>query len=354
MKAAFITGIRQLAIGELPDLQLASPRDVLVRVDAVGVCGSDIHYYTKGRIGSQRVKFPETIGHECAGAVVEAGSAVTRLRVGQRVAVDPLMPCGQCDQCLSGRMHTCRNQRFLGCPGEAPGAISERLLMPARCCYPIPDSMSMAQAAMVEPLSIGLYAARMAGIRAGREASVRDVAKVAILGSGPIGLCVLLACLTEARCTTYVTDLLSERLAVAMKCGAVWTGNPQKSDVVKEIAEREPLGVDFVFECAGKQETLNQAIEILKPGGTLLIVGIPEIDRVSFMIHNLRRKEITLRNVRRQNECTAAAIELIADGHANVDPLVTHHFPLAGTKAAFDLVTGYRDGVVKAMIHVSA
>jgi L-iditol 2-dehydrogenase len=345
VKSALITGIRQLEIGDLPEPQLAHSHDVLLRVDAVGVCGSDIHYYTTGHIGAQWVKFPETIGHECAGTVVAARPGVTGLRVGQRVAVDPLMPCGECDQCLSGRVHTCRNQRFLGCPGEAAGALSEFLRVPARCCYPIPDSMDMAQAAMVEPFSIGLYAARMAGIR--------DGAKVAMLGAGPIGLCVLLACLGEARCAAYVTDLLDERLRMAASCGATWTGNPHESDIVAGLGDREPHGVDFVFECAGKQETLDQAVALLKPGGTVLIVGIPEEERVSFMIHHLRRKEIGIRNVRRQNGCTEAAVRLISSGKVNVNPLVTHHFPLKETKAAFDLVTAYGDGVVKAMIHVS-
>lgn len=346
MKAALLTGIRGLEIADLPKPRIAGPRDVLLRVDAVGVCGSDLHYYTHGGIGAQRIAYPETVGHECAGTVVDVGTGVARLRVGARVAVDPLMPCGQCDQCLGGRAHTCRKQKFLGCPGQAPGALAEFLVVPEECCYPVPDSMSMEQAAMVEPFSIGLYAARMAGIE--------DGAKVAILGAGPIGLSVLLACLAQARCAVYATDLLDARLRIAMKLGAVWAGNPLESDVVAEVEKKESLGVDFAFECAGKQATLDQAVNMLKPGGTLLIVGIPETERVSFRIHDLRREEIGVRNVRRQNECTAAAISLIASGRVNVDPLITHRFPLRSAKAAFDLVAGYGDGVVKAMIDVSA
>lgn len=345
MKTALLTGIRQIEIGETPEPEITRPDDVVVRIDAVGVCGSDVHYYSEGGIGSQRVEFPQTAGHECAGTVVKVSPGVKRLTPGQRVAIDPLIPCGNCDQCLSGRVNTCRNQQFLGCPGEAPGALSERLAAPAKCCYPIPDSMNMAQAAMVEPFSIGLYAARMAGIKPG--------AKVAILGSGPIGLCVLLACLAESSCEIYATDLLNDRLALARNCGAAWTGNPREENIVKEIARREPLGVDFVFECAGKEETLDEAVEILKPGGTLLVVGIPGTERVSLMIHRLRRKEITIRSVRRQNESTAAAIELITSRRVRVDPLITHHFPFSETKKAFDLVSNYQDGVVKAIIHVS-
>jgi L-iditol 2-dehydrogenase len=140
---------------------------------------------------------------------------------------------------------------------------------------------------------------------------------------------------------------------MARRCGATWTGNPKETDVVRAIRGLEPLGVDCVFECAGQQETLDQAIELLKPGGSLLMIGIPEVDRVSFSIHTLRRKEIQLQSVRRQNQCVAPAIELVANGAINLDQIVTHHFPLAETKQAFDLVADYRDGVVKAIVHVA-
>ncbi|HZP02958.1 MAG TPA: NAD(P)-dependent alcohol dehydrogenase [Terriglobia bacterium] len=345
MKAAFLTGLREMEIREAPEPKITRPRDVLLRIDTVGVCGSDVHYYTTGRIGSLVVKYPEMTGHECAGTVVEVGPEVTEFKPGQRVAVDPLVTCGQCDQCLSGRAHTCRHQAFLGCPGQAPGALADYLVMPADSCYPVPDSMTLVQAAAVEPFSIGLYAQRMARLE--------DGAKIAILGAGPIGLCTLLASRAAARCTAYVTDLLDERLEVARRSGATWTGNPRKCDVVQAINQMEPLGVDFVFECAGQQETVDQAVEILKPGGTLLIIGIPEVDRLSFPIHSARRKELTIRNVRRQNECMAPAIEMVASGKVNLDTIVTHHFSLAETKKAFDLVADYRDGVVKAIIHVS-
>jgi len=345
MKAAFLTGIRQLEICETPEPKLTNRGDVLLRIGTVGVCGSDVHYYTAGRIGPQVVKYPWRAGHECAGTVIEVGPEVASLQVGQRVAVDPLVSCGQCDQCRQRRPHTCRNQLFLGCPGQLPGALAEHLVMRAECCYPIPDSMTLVQAVVVEPLAIGLYAQQTARMSPG--------AKIAILGVGPIGQCVLLACRAAGECTTYVTDLLDARLAVARRCGANWTGNPTHEDVVAVLKQLAPLGMDFVFECAGQQETLDQAVELLKPGGTLLIVGIPEPDRVNFSIHLLRRKELRIENVRRQNQCMAPAIELVARGALNLDQLVTHHFPLMETKTAFDLVAGYRDGVVKAIIHVS-
>jgi len=345
MKAAFLTGLRQMEIQEVARPEIMDPCSVLLRVGTVGVCGSDVHYYTTGRIGSLAAQYPEWTGHECAGTVAAAGKDVKHLKVGQRVAVDPLIRCGKCDQCLSGREHTCRNQGFLGCPGEAPGALAEYLVMPESSCYAVPDSMTLVQAAMVEPLSIGVYAQRLAGMPPG--------AKIAILGSGPIGLCVLLASRAAGDCKAYVTDLLDERLETARQCGADWVGNPTKIDVVRALREEEPLGVDYVFECAGQQETLDQAGEVLKPGGTVLLIGIPESDRVSFNIHNLRRKEIRLQNVRRQNRCVSTAIDLVSSGTIDVDQLVTHHFPLAESQRAFDLVADYREGVVKAIVHVS-
>ena len=344
MIAAFLTGLREMEIREAPEPKLSGARDVLLRVERVGVCGSDVHYYTSGRIGSAVVQFPFIVGHECAGTVIEVGPEVSRFRPGQRVAIDPLVSCGECDQCLAGRPHTCRHQRFLGLPGQLDGSLVEYLVMPEDSCFAIPDSLTLDQAVVVEPLSIGLYAQRMSCLKSGT--------KIAILGSGPIGLCALLACRAAADCTAYLTDLIPERLKMASQCGAAWTGNPRISDVVKVIRDAEPLGVDLVFECAGQQEAIDQGIELLKPGGTLLIVGIPEVDRISFPIHTLRRKELAILNVRRQNQCMADAIAMVASGKVNVNPLMTHHFPLKETKAAFDLVAGYRDGVIKALIHI--
>ena len=346
VKAALLTGIRSLEIQDIPQPAPAKPNEVVLQVDAVGICGSDIHYYRMGRIGPQLVEFPMTLGHECAGTVVYTGDEVKNIRVGQRVAVDPLIPCGRCDQCLAGRPHTCRDQSFLGCPGQASGALVERLVLPATCCFPLPDSVTMEQAAMVEPLSIGLYAQRLAPLVPG--------ATIGILGAGPIGCCVLLTCRAFGEHKTYVIDLLDCRLELARACGAGWTGNPNSMNIADAISELEPSGLDVVFECAGKQETLDLAPELLKPGGTLLVVGIPEVDRVSFDIHLLRRKELIIKNVRRQNNCMRPAIDLISSGAVNVDRLMTHRFPLTQANTAFGLLENYRDGVMKAIVQVSA
>ncbi len=342
MQAIKLTGIRQMQIMTVPAPALTGASDVLVRLRAVGVCGSDIHYYTKGRIGRQVVQYPFAVGHECAGVIERVGAQVTRCKQGDRVAVDPAMPCGACDQCRAGRPHTCRKLRFLGCPGQAEGCLAEYIVMPEHCCFPIKDSMTFDQAAASEPLAIGVYAVSMSMPMRG--------ARIGILGFGPIGMSVLLPAKALGAERMYVSDKLEERLAIARAAGATWAGNPQQQDLVAAVAQREPALLDAVFECCGDQAALDQALLLLKPGGTLLIVGIPEVDRVSFSIDELRHREIRIQNVRRQNDCVQRALDLIDQRQINVDAMVTHHFPFAHTQAAFDTVAAYRDGVMKAII----
>ncbi len=344
MKSMQLTGIRQMKMFEVPKPDIQNDTDVLIRMCAVGVCGSDVHYYTSGKIGSQVVQYPFPVGHEGAGIVEKVGSAVKSLRPGDRVAIEPAMPCGTCDQCLVGRPHTCRKLRFLGCPGQADGCLSEYIVMPQGSCLPIPESMSFEQAAVSEPLAIGLYAVKLAGDLNGKN--------IAILGSGPIGLSVLAAAKLAGAAKTYITDKIDERLKIAQQSGADETYNILRQNVVKEIADQNPLMLDTVFECCGQQEALDQAINLLKPGGKLLIVGIPEFSRFSFPVDDLRRKEICIQNVRRQNGCDKEAVRVIADGSVATDHWITHRFGLEDCKEAFDLVAEYRDGVMKAMIDI--
>lgn len=222
--------------------------------------------------------------------------------------------------------------------------MCEYIVMPEQCCFPIKNTTTLEQAALVEPLSIGVYSAKLAQPLKG--------ARVAILGAGPIGLSVLMPALLQGVEKVYVTDKLDNRLDAARKAGAAWTGNPDKQDIVADILAREPDQLDTVIECCGQQEALDQAIELLKPGGKLVITGIPQVDRISLSIDNMRRKEICIQNVRRQNECVQAAIDLIEGGKANVAALATHRFDLAQAQEAFDLVDNYRNGVIKAMITV--
>lgn len=342
MKTMALTGIRQMEMQETAMPQIINDTDVLIKMKVVGVCGSDVHYYTQGKIGSQVVNYPFPVGHEGAGEVVEVGPDVTRVKPGDRIAIEPAMPCGECDQCLADRPHTCRKLRFLGCPGQADGCLSEYIVMPENSCFVIEDNMSFTEAAISEPLAIGVYAVN-------QSIQIKGAA-IGILGFGPIGMSVLLPAIAKGAHKIYVTDLIDERLQIAKDCGATWTGNPEKEDITTTIKNLEPLLLDVVFECCGKQEAMDQAIEILKPGGKLMIIGIPEFDRWSFHVDKLRHKEICIQSVRRQNHSVEEALDLMANKQVDVGKMPTHRFSFARTKEAFDLVTGYKDGVMKAMI----
>jgi L-iditol 2-dehydrogenase len=342
MKAIVLTGIERMELRDVADRRIAADDDVRIRVAAVGVCGSDMHYYREGRIGSQVVRYPFIVGHECAGVVESVGPAVRRVRPGDRVAVDPAMSCGACDQCRAGRHHTCRKIRFLGCPGQAEGALAEHLVMPEACCFAIPDAMTMAEAAGSEPLAIGVYTVTLAG----------DVCRksIGILGFGPIGMSVLLAAKAAGAERIYVTDRIDARIGLAKAEGATWAGTPD--EIADALGTREPDQLDLVFECAGKQETLDQGVDLLKPGGKLLVIGIPDVERVSYAADSVRRKEIAIQNVRRQVGCVERTLALIADKQVTLDRMLTHTLPFERTKDAFDLVAGYRDGVMKAIVEI--
>jgi L-iditol 2-dehydrogenase len=341
MKAVALTGIRRMEVVDVQRPLIKNDTDVLLKMAMVGVCGSDVHYFVDGKIGSQVVKYPFVVGHECAAVVAETGKAVRRVKVGQRIVVEPAMPCHKCDQCRAGRENTCRKLLFLGCPGQVEGCMTEYLVMPEECCIPA-DNMTLERGVLCEPFAIGVYAVKQSGIAKGM--------KAAILGAGPIGLSCLAAARFAGTADIYMTEKVVQRAAIAAKAGAKWVGNPEKSSVIKGILEQEPEGMDIVFECVGKQETVDEAIELLRPGGRLMMIGIPREDRISFRIDLARRREVMVFNVRRQNHCTQKAMELVSSGKVNIDHMVTHHFRMEDSQKAFEMVADYTDGVVKAMI----
>jgi L-iditol 2-dehydrogenase len=285
------------------------------------------------------------LGHEGAGVVVETGEAVKKVKPGDVIAIEPAMPCRECDQCLAGRYHTCRKLKFLGCPGQAEGCLSEYIVMPEENCFPLSKKLTPDHGSISEPLAIGIYSVKKSG-------NVKGL-KIGILGFGPIGFSVLLAARAQGVDKIYVTDKIDERLIISSKEGAVYTGNPLKENIVEEIRLREPLGLDVVFECCGQQEALDQAVDIMRPGGKIMVVGIPEFDRWSINVENTRRREMMIQFIRRQVDCTKTALEMMESGKIDVKNMITHRFRFENTKEAFDLVAEYRDGVMKAMIDFS-
>ena len=342
MKKAVLTGINVIEINESPMHQMQTENDVLVKMKVVGVCGSDIHYYKTGRIGSQIVEYPFVVGHEGAGVVEKIGDAVTSVKPGDRIAVEPALPCGNCDQCLANRPHTCRNNLFLGCPGQIEGNLAEYIVIKEEQCIKLASDQLIDDGATSEPLAIGLYAVM--------QAQLNPDDKIGILGFGPIGMSVLQMAKAKGINRVFVSEKIDERIELAKNNGAYWTGNPLKQDIEKDISLKETGLLDVIFECCGQQEAMDNAIELLKPGGKLMVIGIPEFNRWSFNADNARRKEISIIHVRRQNNCAHETIELLASKKVDGSAMITHRFPFSETNKAFSMVANYQDGVMKAMI----
>jgi L-iditol 2-dehydrogenase len=341
LKAGFLTAIGKIEIKDIPVPKIEDQDQVLLKVERIGICGSDIHYFKDGKIGTQIVNFPFRIGHEFSATVVDSGKKTKRIKIKDMVAVDPAVFCGKCDQCRIGRFNTCRTLTFMGSPGLKDGCLAEYVVVPEKSCFKS-NKLSFDELCLVEPLSIAVYALKYALPLTGLN--------IGILGSGTIGLSLLLAARANNAGNIYMTDKIDSRCGLAFEHGADWTGNPLKIDVISEIIKKEPLLLDAVFECCGDQEALNQAMLLLKPGGKLIIVGIHSIENISFSADLMRRREISIFSVRRQNESTLEALKLIEKGKVKIDFLATHRFSLDESQKAFNSVAAYKDGIVKALI----
>ncbi len=338
MKALFLSEPQSFEVREVEPPGLPEGW-VRVRMRRVGICGSDVHYYATGRIGDQVVKYPFVLGHEGSGEVAEGAG---RFREGMPVYIEPAMPCHECDQCLSGRENTCRNLRFLGNPLETPGCMCDEIALPAECIVAVPEWMGLEEAVLVEPLSISVYAVSRSRVGGGRRG--------AIVGAGPIGLTALLAFSDLSPVQVLVSEPVAARRAAAEKLGAQATFDPGSRGAAEAVFEVSEGGVDVAFECAGTQESIDDATRMLRPGGTLVLIGIPEIDRVTYDPHLARRSEITVVNVRRQNRCVEAALALLGRRRDAAQVLLTHRFVPRQAKQAFDLVHRKADGVIKALL----
>ncbi|MCC6442730.1 MAG: alcohol dehydrogenase catalytic domain-containing protein [Armatimonadetes bacterium] len=339
MRSVALTALKRFEMADAP-VPEPGPGEVLVRVKAVGVCHSDVHYYKNGGIGDKRVIFPYVLGHECSGEVAALGPGVGDLTAGQRVAIEPSIPCGACEWCRKGRPNICENVQFLSTP-PVPGSLQDYIVMPEGNCVPVAESVSFEAAAVAEPLSVGLHAVNLAFLRVGDT--------VAVFGCGPIGLAVLHAARRAGASEIYAVDPIPERLHAACRLGASRTFDPSAGDPARSILERTGgRGVDAAFEAAGEQAAVDGVVAVSRIGGRALVIGIPVEDRLSFDAHTARRKELVIVNVRRSNFTLERAVHIPFD----TGTYVTHHFSLEETAEAFALVDSYEGGVIKAMIHL--
>lgn len=343
MKAARLHGPGDLRLEEIPSSE-PQVGEVLIRVRAVGICGSDVHYYQDGGIGDRRVTEPHVLGHEFAGQVVGLGPGVGGPPVGTRVAVDPAIPCGRCEFCLEGNPNVCPQILFLSTPPTG-GSLCEFVAHPASLVFPLPEGLDFADGAMLEPLGVAIHSVDLGKLRPGDT--------VAVLGSGPIGLLILQVARLGGARTVYATDLIPERLALAERLGASGVLQAEEADPVAWVDELTAgRGVDVVFEAAWAAETVAQAMVMARPGGRVVIAGIPSEDRLTFPASVARRKGLTIKLVRRMKHTYPRATALVQQGLVDVRSLITHRFPLAAAREAFELVAARADGVIKALVEL--
>ena len=321
MKALRLHGTHDLRLHEEP-LPMPGDGEVLLRVTAVGICGSDLHWFEEGSIGDARLAHPLVLGHEFA-AVIESGP-----RRGERVAVDPALPCWRCEFCETGYPNFCRSTRFSG-HGRDDGSLREYMAWPERALFALPDNVSDVEGALLEPLGVALYAIDLGPIRVGDS--------VGIYGCGPIGLMMIrLARLNGAR-QVIATDLRPHRLAVAEQMGADVTllADGLGSERAAILAATDERGVDVAFEIAGANPALETAIETSRPGARVVLVGIPSDDRTSFSASTARRKGLTIQLCRRMAQTYPRAIALAASGQIDLAALASHCFSLDDYQQAF-------------------
>jgi len=319
MKAAVLYRALDMRIEEV-DIPQIGPNDVLVKIKVVGICGSDVHYYLHGRAASFIVKEPLILGHECSGVIIEIGSEVENLEVGQKVVIEPGFTCGKCRYCREGRYNLCRNVKFYGTP-PYDGVFSEYAAAPSQNVYPIPEGMTFEEGALIEPLAVGMMAAKRGSV------SVDDT--VAILGAGTIGQMALRAVLARGVSETYVTDIIDYRLEYAKEAGAKAVINPKKEDLydaINDLTSNE--GVDVVIEASGAEEAVRQAFQIVRPGGRIVLVGITPSVSFEAPLSETVTKELDVLGVFRYANVFPTAIRCVHSGKIEVKSLVTHRFPL--------------------------
>lgn len=343
MRVAIMEGIGKMGFTQRP---IPTPKEdeVLVKLEYVGICGSDMHYYETGAIGDFVVEPPFVLGHEPGGTVVEVGSKVTHLKVGDRVALEPGKTCGHCRYCREGRYNLCPDVVFFATP-PVDGVFQEYVAHEADLCFKLPDNVSTLEGALIEPLAVGFHAAIQGDAHLGQ--------KAVVMGAGCIGLVSLMALKARGVQEVYVVDVMDKRLDKALELGATAVINGKKEDVVARLNQLTGgLGTDLAIDTAGSEFTVRQAIMAAAKGSTIVLVGYSRTGEMNMPTDFILNKELTLKSVFRYRHIYPIAIEAVASGKVNLKGIVSNIFPLSDIQNAMDESIRNKADIVKSVIKI--
>ena len=343
MKVAVMNDIGKMGFVERTIPQPAD-NEVLVQLEYVGICGSDMHYYEHGGIGDYIVKPPFVLGHEPGGTVVEVGKNVIHLNVGDRVALEPGKTCGHCEFCKTGRYNLCHDVIFFATP-PVDGVFQEYVAHDADLCFKLPDNVSTLEGALIEPLAVGFHAANQGGAHVGQTAVVT--------GAGCIGLVSMMALKAEGVSKVYVVDIMQKRLDKALELGADGVINGKDKDAVKAVMElTNGNGCDLVIETAGSEITSQQSVYMAKKGATIVLVGYSASGMINMPMSLVLDKELTIKTVFRYRHIYPMAIESVAAGKVNLKGIVSNVYDFEDIQNAMDCSVSNKSDIVKAVIKI--
>ena len=344
MKAAILYKPGDVRIEEI-DIPKIETDEVLIEIKAVGICGSDIHYFKHGNIGDCIVKEPLVLGHEAAGEIVEVGENVKNWKVGDRVTIEPGVPCRKCNFCKEGRYNLCKDVIFMATP-PVNGAFTEYIAYPEDFLFRLPDNLSYEEGAMMEPLSVGVYSAKRGKLEPGKT--------VAILGMGTIGLITLQAARAFGASKIIITDIEQSRLDFAKKLGVDYALNAREDNILNIISNIAQKGVDVAIETAGEVITCQQCISIVKKGGTVVLVGLSEKIKFELDVNSIITKELDIKGIFRYANMYQTCIDLVSSKKINVKNMISKYFSLDETLKALKYADENKAKSIKTMILVNS
>ncbi len=341
MKKCVLTGKEKLE-WVTTDIPQPEKGELQIKLEYVGICGSDLHFYQEGKLANWKLDGPLALGHEPGGIVTEIGEGVQGFKIGDKVSIEPAVPCGKCEECRKGLYNLCKNIKMLAIPGERDGVFAEYCVHDASMCYKLPENIGTLEGALIEPLAVGMHATELSNAKFGESAVV--------LGSGCIGLCTIMSLKARGISEIYVADVMDKRLEKALELGAKKVFNSTREDIVAFVNNLPGGGVDQVYECAGNRITTLQSCKLIKRGGKVTLVGVSTEPVLELDTATLNAMEGTVYSVYRYRNIWPKAITLVSEGSIPVGKIVSHVFEFENCIEAIDYSLNNKNEVVKGVI----